>query len=140
MESKNPASKNYAHWMESVHELCVKHLEEIRERMGKYYDHSNKEAPPIAKSYIFTVCYHIFSRFRCNTCAFVPTGTPRELTGTPGAYVLYRSQPLLCETHYYLLISHRKPFNSDDHGHTSCSFCQITKKLFAFNFARRVTP
>ena len=32
--------------MESVHELCVKRLEETRERMGKYYDHSPKEAPP----------------------------------------------------------------------------------------------
>ena len=46
MESKNPASKNYAHWMESVHELCVKRLEETREHMGKYYDRSHKEAPP----------------------------------------------------------------------------------------------
>ena len=45
-ESKNPASRNYAHCMESVHELCVKHLEETRERMGKYYDRSRKEAPP----------------------------------------------------------------------------------------------
>ena len=45
-ESKNPASRNYAHWMENVHELCVKHLEETRERMGKYYDRSRKEAPP----------------------------------------------------------------------------------------------
>ena len=45
-KSKNPASRNYAHWMESVHELCVKRLEETRERMGKYYDRSRKEAPP----------------------------------------------------------------------------------------------
>ena len=44
-ESKNPTSRNYARWMESVHELCVKHLEETRERMGKYYDRSRKEAP-----------------------------------------------------------------------------------------------
>ena len=44
-ESKNPASRNYAHWMESVRELCVKRLEETRERMGKYYDRSRKEAP-----------------------------------------------------------------------------------------------
>ena len=34
-ESKNPASRNYAHWMESVHELCVKRLEETDQRMGK---------------------------------------------------------------------------------------------------------
>ena len=45
-ESKNPASRNYAYWMESVHELCVKCLEETRERMGKYYDRTRKEAPP----------------------------------------------------------------------------------------------
>ena len=44
-ESKNPVSRNYAHWMECVHELCVKRLEETRERMGKYYDCSRKEAP-----------------------------------------------------------------------------------------------
>ena len=45
-ESKNPASRNYAHWMESVHELCVKRLEETRECMGNYYDRLRKEAPP----------------------------------------------------------------------------------------------
>ena len=39
-ETKNPASRNYAHWMESVHELCVKRLEETHERIGKYYDRS----------------------------------------------------------------------------------------------------
>ena len=46
-ESKNPASRNYAHWMvtRSVHELRVKCLEETRERMGKYYDCSRKEVP-----------------------------------------------------------------------------------------------
>ena len=45
-ESKNPASRNYAHCMESVHELCVKRLEETSKCMGKYYDRSGKEAPP----------------------------------------------------------------------------------------------
>ena len=45
-ESKNSASRNYAHWMESVHELCVKRVEETRERKEKYYDRSRKEAPP----------------------------------------------------------------------------------------------
>ena len=45
-ESKIPTSRNYAHGMESVHELWVKRLEESRERMGKYYDRSRKEAPP----------------------------------------------------------------------------------------------
>ena len=45
-ESKNPASRNYAHGMESVHEHFVKHLKETHERMGKYYNYSRKEAPP----------------------------------------------------------------------------------------------
>ena len=45
-ESKNPASMNYAHWIESVHELCLSRLEEARQRMGRYYDRSRKEAPP----------------------------------------------------------------------------------------------
>ena len=45
-ESKNPASRNYAHWMESINELCVKRLGQTCERMGKYYDRSRKEAPP----------------------------------------------------------------------------------------------
>ena len=45
-ESKSPVSRNYAHWMDSVHELCVKRLEATREHMGKYYDRSRKEAPP----------------------------------------------------------------------------------------------
>ena len=45
-ESKNPASRNYAHWIESVHNLCVKRLEGTRQRMGKYYDRARKEPPP----------------------------------------------------------------------------------------------
>ena len=45
-ESKNPASRNYAHCIESVHDLCLKCLEETRERMGKYYHRARKEPPP----------------------------------------------------------------------------------------------
>ena len=45
-ESKNPTSRNYAHWIESVHDLCVKRLEETRQRMGKCYDRARKEPPP----------------------------------------------------------------------------------------------
>jgi hypothetical protein len=45
MESKNPASKNYAHWMTSVHELCTKHLEEARANMSLNYDKRRKSAP-----------------------------------------------------------------------------------------------
>ena len=44
-ESNNPASRNYAHWMETVHELSVKRLEESQECMGKYYDCTRKDAP-----------------------------------------------------------------------------------------------
>jgi hypothetical protein len=45
MESKNPASKSYAHWMTSVHELCASHLKITQERMSRYYDRT-KSAPP----------------------------------------------------------------------------------------------
>src|SRR5436853_4614443 len=47
-ESKNPASRNYAHWMENVHELCLSHLVETREKMGRYYNRSHREAHPYA--------------------------------------------------------------------------------------------
>ena len=45
-ESQNPASRKYAHWMESVHELGLKRLEETCKHMGKYYNRSRKVAPP----------------------------------------------------------------------------------------------
>src|ERR1700712_2354959 len=45
MESKDPASKSYAHWMTSVHELCASHLKITQERMSRYYD-KTKSAPP----------------------------------------------------------------------------------------------
>ena len=48
MESKNPALRNDAHWMSSVHKLCCSNLEATRERMGRYYDRSKKHAPPYA--------------------------------------------------------------------------------------------
>jgi hypothetical protein len=48
MESKNPASRNYAHWMSSVHDQCASYLETTREKMSRYYDRSHKEAPPYA--------------------------------------------------------------------------------------------
>ena len=46
MESKNPASKNYAHWISSVHDLCNSYLKKTSEKMGRYYDKSKKTAPP----------------------------------------------------------------------------------------------
>ena len=45
-ESKNPASRNYAHLLESVHDLYLKYVEEICKRMGKCYDRGGKEPPP----------------------------------------------------------------------------------------------
>ena len=46
MESKNPASKNYAHWISSVHDLFNSYLKKTSETMGRYYDKSKKTAPP----------------------------------------------------------------------------------------------
>ena len=46
MESKNPTSKNYAHWILSVHDLCNSYLKTTSEKMGGYYDKSKKTAPP----------------------------------------------------------------------------------------------
>ena len=46
MESKNPASKNCAHWRSSVHDLCNSYLKKISEKMGRYYDMSKKTALP----------------------------------------------------------------------------------------------
>ena len=46
MESKNPASKNYANWISSVHALCNSYLKKTSEKMGCYYDKSDKTAPP----------------------------------------------------------------------------------------------
>ena len=45
-ESKISASRNYAHWIESVHDVCLKCLEETGGRIGKYYDRARKEPPP----------------------------------------------------------------------------------------------
>ena len=45
-ESKNHASRNYVHWIESVHDICLKRLEETHERMGMYYDRARKKPPP----------------------------------------------------------------------------------------------
>ena len=46
MESKNPASKNYAHWISSVHDLGNSYLIKTSEKMGRYYDKSKKTATP----------------------------------------------------------------------------------------------
>ena len=46
MESRNPASKNYAHWISSVHDLFNSYLKMTSEKMGRYYDKSKKTAPP----------------------------------------------------------------------------------------------
>ena len=46
MESKNPPSKNYTHWISSVHDLCNSYLKKTSEKMGYYYDKSKKTASP----------------------------------------------------------------------------------------------
>ena len=50
MESKNPAPKNYAHWISSVHDLCNSYLKKTSEMMGRYYDKSKMTAPPFEAS------------------------------------------------------------------------------------------
>ncbi|HEY4064592.1 MAG TPA: DDE-type integrase/transposase/recombinase, partial [Puia sp.] len=45
MESKNPASRNYAHWITNVHELCTEYLKKTAHKMGRYYDKSKTTAP-----------------------------------------------------------------------------------------------
>src|SRR5436853_3212518 len=45
MESKNPASRNYAHWITNVHELCAEYLKKTAQKMGRYYDKSKTAAP-----------------------------------------------------------------------------------------------
>src|SRR5690554_3038909 len=45
VHGKNPASRLYAHWMESVHSHLRENLEETRRRMGKYYDQKRSEVP-----------------------------------------------------------------------------------------------
>jgi hypothetical protein len=43
--ARNPASKAYAHWMHTVHEIAKLALEKAREWMKKYADQQQKEAP-----------------------------------------------------------------------------------------------
>jgi hypothetical protein len=44
-EAKNPAGKNYAHWLVGVHKMCMEGLKETREKMGKYHNKKSKAAP-----------------------------------------------------------------------------------------------
>ena len=44
-EAKNPASRNYVHWMTSVHTLCRRSLDTARETMAKYNNRHAKEPP-----------------------------------------------------------------------------------------------
>ena len=46
IECKNPASKNNAHWISSVHNLYNSYLKKTSARMGRYYDKSKKSEPP----------------------------------------------------------------------------------------------
>jgi hypothetical protein len=44
-EAKNMASRNYVHWMTSVHTLCRRSLDTARELMEKYHDTHAKDPP-----------------------------------------------------------------------------------------------
>ena len=46
MESKNPASKNYAHWILGVHDMCNSYLKKTSEKITRYYNKSKKTVPP----------------------------------------------------------------------------------------------
>ena len=42
----NPSSRNYFHWMTSVHESCSANLEKSRAAMGKYFNKGKRDPPP----------------------------------------------------------------------------------------------
>ena len=44
-ETKNSASKHYAHWLKSIHQKTAATLEETKIRMGKYYDQGKQTTP-----------------------------------------------------------------------------------------------
>ena len=44
-ETRNPASRLYAHWMKGTHEKAIKALEDTRATMGKYYDQHRQPQP-----------------------------------------------------------------------------------------------
>ena len=44
MEFLNPASKNNAHWISSIPDLCNSYLKKTSEKMGRCYDKSKKTA------------------------------------------------------------------------------------------------
>ena len=46
MESKNPKSKNYAHWILCVLNLCNTYLKKTSQTIGRYLDKSKNIAPP----------------------------------------------------------------------------------------------
>jgi hypothetical protein len=41
--AKIPGSRNYVHWITSVHALCRKGLEQARKTMGMYHDRHGKK-------------------------------------------------------------------------------------------------
>jgi hypothetical protein len=44
-ESKNPASKAYAHWIKATHDRATQALQKTKDNMSKYYDQHHREAP-----------------------------------------------------------------------------------------------
>jgi hypothetical protein len=44
-ETKNPASKAYAHWIKATHDSTTQALEKTKDNMGKYYDQHHQPQP-----------------------------------------------------------------------------------------------
>jgi hypothetical protein len=44
-ETKNPASKAYAHWIKATHDRATKALEKTKDNMSKYYDQHHQPQP-----------------------------------------------------------------------------------------------
>src|SRR5437588_6061401 len=48
LETQNPASSVYGHWLKSVHQKIADTLEETKRRMGKYYDQGKLDLPDMS--------------------------------------------------------------------------------------------
>ena len=44
VETKNPTSKHYGHWLKSLNQKMADTLEEAKSQMGKYYDQGKQSA------------------------------------------------------------------------------------------------
>jgi hypothetical protein len=48
-ETKNPASKAYAHWIKATHDRAMEALEKTKDNMSKYYDQHHQPQPSYKK-------------------------------------------------------------------------------------------